>query len=321
MNQTFWSGANYAFTMGRTGLASPVYQYNFNFLSLDIYNVGSTDADSRILTIANCTATMRYVEVEIECDGPTCQSIAARLSTNPANHTGKHEFSSLDQAHYTPLNGLGQADIMYTSFLEDLTNATNPAVGCDTSFCPPSVLEAYLADPANTVLQTGTTKLWKLGNEAISQRFTQLFNTYWIDSIAAAPVSGNFSLEYSDFGTTQQYNKDSTIGTITTSEQVIKCDGKWLAILLLCSVVLFVIGLATVVLTALRRGPDVLDRFSPLLRYSRFANIPHESSMEDAVSQSRRLRKMTVRLGDIRPEDEVGILRLGSSMGSIRCKN
>ncbi|OCT49076.1 hypothetical protein CLCR_04659 [Cladophialophora carrionii] len=307
MNQSLWSGANYAFTMG-TG--SPFTQYNFSFLSLDLLDSGSTVPTDKILTIANCTVTMRYVEVQIKCNGQTCESVAVRPSNNPANHTEGPGVTSLDEAHYTPINGLGQQGTMYMSFLADLTNATNPTVGCDTTFCPPSVVEAYLADPANTVLQTATTKLWKLGDELISQRFTQLFNTYWIDSIAPAPVSGNFSLEFSELGTTQQYNTDSTLGTITTSQRVIKCDYKWLAILLVCSLVLFVIGLATVVLTALRRGPDVLDRFSPLLRYSRFANIPHKSSMEDATEQSRRLRNLTVRLGDIRPEDDVGYIAI-----------
>jgi hypothetical protein len=308
MNQSLWSGANYAFTIGTGSLYT---QYDFSFLSLDLFDSGSTSPTDKILTIANCTVTMRYVEVQIKCDGHTCESTAVRPSTNPANHTDGAGLSSLDEAHFTPLNGLGQQSTMYMSFLADFTNATNPAVGCDTTLCPPSVIEAYLADPANTVLQTATTKLWKLGDEIISQRFTQLFNTYWIDSVAPAPVSGNFSLEYSEFGTTQQYNTDSTLGTITTTQRVIECNYKWLAILLICSLVLFFIGLATVVLTALRRGPDVLDRFSPLLRYSRFANIPHKSSMEDAADQSRRLRNVTVRLGDIRPEEEVGYIAIG----------
>ncbi|KIW65435.1 hypothetical protein PV04_07696 [Phialophora macrospora] len=307
MNQSLWSGANYAFTIG-TG--SPFTQYNFSFLSLDI-DSGATSATDKILTIANCTVTMRYVEVQIKCDGQNCESIAVRPSMNPANHTDGAGVTSLDESRFTPINGLGQPDAMYLSFLADFTNATNPAVGCDTSFCPSSVIEAYLADPTNMVFQAGTTKLWKLGDERISQRFTQLFNTYWIDSVAPTPVSGNFTLPSIDPETRPQYNTDSTLGTITTGQRVIECNYTWLAILLLCSLVLFFIGLATVVLTAMRRGPDVLDRFSPLLRYSRFANIPHKSSMEDALDQSRRLRNVMVRLGDVRPEDEVGYIAIG----------
>ena len=74
--------------------------------------------------------------------------------------------------------------------------------------CPPSAIEASLADPVNSGLQTSTTKFWKLGNEVFSRRLTQLFNTYWIDSIAPAPASDNFSLASSNFRTTRQYNED-----------------------------------------------------------------------------------------------------------------
>ncbi|KAJ9615068.1 hypothetical protein H2200_001142 [Cladophialophora chaetospira] len=312
-NQSLWSGASYAFTHP-TG--SPFTAYNFSFLSLDLYGSDTTTKpDDKILTIANCSVTMQYVEVQIECDGPTCQSVAARPSNNIANHTSKYEITSLDPSLYTPVNGLGQPNNFYMAFLADLTNATNPSAGCDTSFCPPSVLESYLADPENAVLQSTTTKLWKLGNDAISQRMTQIFNTYWLDSVAPGPVSGDFNLT-TVAGTTQAYNKDSILGTITTSQRVIECNYTWLAILLVCSFVLFGVGLATVALTALRRGPDILDRFSPLLRYSRFANIPEKSSMEDAVDQSRRLRNMTVRMGDIRPEDDVGYIAIGVVDGS-----
>ncbi|EXJ57701.1 uncharacterized protein A1O5_12491 [Cladophialophora psammophila CBS 110553] len=254
---------------------------------------------------------MRYVEVQIKCDGQTCRSIAARPSKNPATHTQKYNVSPLNATDWTPINGLGQADIMYTSFFPDFTNATNPTVGCDTVFCPPSAIEAYLVDPANPLLQTSTSKIWKLGNDLVSQRFTQLINTYWIDSIAPAAISGNFSLATSDVGTTSQYNTDSAIGTITTSEIVVKCDYKWLVVLLVCSIVLFILGLATVVLTAYRRGPDLLDRFSSLLRDNPYANVPHESSMENAAEQSKRLGNLMVRLGDVRPEDDVGYVAIG----------
>jgi hypothetical protein len=188
-NQSLWSGANYAFTQP-TG--SPFGQYNFSFLSLDIFSSDGSGTSGKILTVANCTVGMQYVEVQIQCDGGTCRSIAARPSKNPATHKGKFEVTSLNSTLYTPINGLGQSTgTMYMSFLADLTNATNPTVGCDTTNCPPSVIEAYLADPLSTVLQTSTTKLWTLGDATISRRMTQLFNTYWIDSVAPAPVSGN----------------------------------------------------------------------------------------------------------------------------------
>ncbi|KIX95849.1 uncharacterized protein Z520_08557 [Fonsecaea multimorphosa CBS 102226] len=300
-----WSGANYALSPNRFD------QYaitNFTFRSLDLYGDSGPSVEGEILTVADCSVGMSYIEVQIECNGQTCQSVAARPSKNPASHQRDYSYTTLNVTEWTPINGLGQEDIMYDAFFPDFTNATNPTVGCDTSFCPPSAIEAYLADPANVLLQTATTKLWKLGDDVFSKRFTQLINTYWIDSIAPSAISGNFTVGGSD---SQLYNTDSTLGTITTSQIVVKCDFTWLAIMLVCSLVLFIIGLATVVLTAYRRGPDVLDKFSSLLRDNPYANIPHTSSMEDASTQSRRLGDLTVRLGDVRPEDDLGYVAIG----------
>ena len=195
-----WSGANFAFAQD---VGFSFMPYTFNFLSLDIDD--SDPNRNAVLTVANCTVSMRYVEVQISCDGPICQSIAARPSNNPATHKAQNETTSLKTTWYTPLNGLGQSQnkdninhINYMWFLTDLTNATSPADSCDTAknFCRLSLIESYLADPVNTVLQTSPTQLWRLGNNVISQRFTQLFNTFWIDSIAAAPLSGNYTLSY-----------------------------------------------------------------------------------------------------------------------------
>ncbi|OQV07600.1 hypothetical protein CLAIMM_12008 isoform 2 [Cladophialophora immunda] len=299
-----WSGANYALTPNSFNTFAVT---NFTFRSLDLYS--DTSSEGEVLTVANCTVGMSYVEVQIKCDGQTCQSVAVRPSKNPASHQPNHSYSSLSVTDWTPINGLGQTDLFYLAFFPDFTNATNPTVGCDTSFCPPSAIEAYLADPANTLLQTSTTKLWKLGDDIISKRFTQLINTYWIDSIAPSAVSGNFTVPQGDSLLT--YNTDSNLGTITTSQIVVKCDYRWLAIMLVCSLALFVIGLVTVVLTACRRGPDLLDKFSSLLRDNPYANIPHNSSMENAADQSRRLGDLIVRLGDVRPEEDLGYVAIG----------
>lgn len=297
-----WSGANYAISLIR---GDPFAPMTFSLRSLDIYTDDATPSD-KILTVANCTVTMEYMEVQIKCDGQTCQSVAARPSKTPATHDSLN-VTSLNSTYYTPINGLGQSDIMYTYYLADFTNATNPTVGCDTSFCPPSAIEAYLADPANTLAQTSTTKLWKLGDGPISKRMSQLLNTYWVASIAPQAVAGNFVL-----ANTTTYNRDSVIGTITTSETVLKCNNAWLAIMFICSLVLFISGMATIVLAAYRRGPDILDRFSSLLRDNPYVLVPHESSIVDAVNESRRLRDVMVRLGDVRPGDDVGYVAIAT---------
>lgn len=61
-------------------------------------------------------------------------------------------------------------------------------------------------------------------------------------------------------------NTDNFVGSVGTEVDVIMCNMTWLAILLVSSLVLLLSAVAAAVLTDLRRGPDILDRFSSLLR-------------------------------------------------------
>ena len=61
------------------------------------------------------------------------------------------------------------------------------------------------------------------------------------------------------------------------------------------------------------RGPNILDSFSALIRDSVYClpELPNGSSMEDGFDQSRRLRDVTVRLGDVRLDNDVGHVAVG----------
>lgn len=62
-----------------------------------------------------------------------------------------------------------------------------------------------------------------------------------------------------------------------------------------------------------RRGPNILDSFSALIRDSVYClpELPNGSSMEDGLDQSRRLRDVIVRLGDVKLDDDVGHVAVG----------
>ena len=69
---------------------------------------------------------------------------------------------------------------------------------------------------------------------------------------------------------------------------------------------MFVAGLTGAVFDALRRGPDILDNFTGLLRDSPYAESLNGSSMENAVDQARKFRNTKVMFGDVRPDYSVG---------------
>lgn len=75
------------------------------------------------------------------------------------------------------------------------------------------------------------------------------------------------------------------------------------------SITTFPCGVASAILSAKRLGPDVLDRFSTILRENPYVYDSQASSMEDSSIKAVRLQNVIVRLGDVQPNEDVGILR------------
>jgi hypothetical protein len=310
-----WSGANFAIDVTAMYSFEPTY-FVFYSLALQEY---SDPNPAKPLTIANCSVSMNYLEAQVSCNQTTCRTTAVRPSLNPARHNATRiTDQSLNSSQLTPLNSLGQIGIDYTYFWKNFVNATNPSASCDTTDCATSGIEGYLANPSNPYNFTSNPIIWTIGNELISQRFTQLVNTYWIDSIAPLVISssGNFNMTK---GTTVQqgFNTDSSIGSIRTEIDVLRCNIPWLVVLLLSSLILLLSALVTAVIDNFRKGPDILDRFSSLLRDSRYVHDPLHASMEDAFDQSRRLGNVRVRLGDVQPEGEVGYAAIALMDGKV----
>ena len=125
-----------------------------------------------------------------------------------------------------------------------------------------------------------------LPDATFSQRFSQLINTFWINSIAPAviirhtgPTLARIPLE--------GIRSIKNTGYIETEHTVLHCNLTWLAVLLSASLTLFLVGLAGAVLSSLRRGPDIIDSFTGHLRDDRYANSVQGSSIEDCVTASK----------------------------------
>lgn len=309
------SGANLAVAVK---VASPFDLFRFTFYSLaDTFTSGPAPA---LLTNATCNVTMRYVEAQVECDGMDCRTLAARPSSNPAIHRAV-PLAPLDVASVLS-GGIAQDTGHYQSFFSSFVTATDASLACDTALCTTSGIEGYIADPDNPFTLTETPRLPDVGDALFSQRLTQLMNTYWIDSVAPFAITGNFSLNPVDnqYGTLNEYNTDSTIGTAETRMDVIKCNYAWLATLVISSITLFACGVASAVLSMRRSGPDILDRFSTSLRDNPHVHDSQASSMEDSSIKAVRLQNLVVRLGDVQPHEDVGYVAIAPAESSARLR-
>lgn len=295
------------------------------------------------LTVANCTLTTTYVEVSIKCEGAQqCGSTAIRSSQLPHNgsecpETAPPALSAPVTSYYnvsynatdlTVLDGMCNSDTNYMNYFVSFENSSNSADFCDTGNCMASPMESYLLDPDqpfsvdNPYGSYGgfvltTPPIWPIGDKAFSQRFTQLLNTYWINSIAPFVVTGNLTVSNFTGYLDSQNTFDVRNFTAQNETQLtaLRCHRSWLTVLLIAALVMLLTGLAGAVFGALRRGPDILGRFSPLLRDHPYANGMEGPSMEDAVEQARRLRHLQVTLGDVKPGADVGHVAIAAAVG------
>jgi hypothetical protein len=147
--------------------------------------------------------------------------------------------------------------------------------------------------------------IYPIGEVLFSQRFTQLINTFWLASIASLAVTGNGF--HSD-----GFKVQTVMGTTNPDYLEFGYHKGWFAILIIASSVMLVASLAAAVFGALRRGPDILDRTSVILRDNPYARVGYINSMEDGCNHTNELRNIKICLGDVEPSKEVGHIGVGT---------
>ncbi|CAK1362664.1 hypothetical protein CB0940_05138 [Cercospora beticola] len=263
--------------------------------------------DPSILTEAWCNMTTTFVDVRFTCyDGPrncTVGSIRRSLQ-QPFPSTATY----LD----------GENPYVAESFFRQFMDAVPP--NRNRYYTP---LEQYFLAPATPFhIEENSDPIGNIGPELFSQRFTQLLNTFWLVSIAPDAVTGNFSAplvtdlvdqasfqsEWGSYGYGIRLRK----GQNEISFAVLRYSTFWLSTLVIISSLLVFAGLLTAVFDICRKGPTVLDEFVNYLRHNPVAMLDVRSSTEDGVDIARRHKNVKVRLGDVRPEEDVGFLAVGT---------
>ncbi|KAK3203713.1 hypothetical protein GRF29_106g458108 [Pseudopithomyces chartarum] len=273
------------------------------------------------VTNATCKLTTTYVEVQVFCHWSDCKAVGVRSSHHPRNQTaltvldgigpsGSQEFSSMTQMW----------------FLSSLINSTNTPWAYMWANDPYSTpLEYYFTNPdspysAQYVKQTDWigADIWPIGDTLFSYRFSQLLNTFWLANVAPVDVLGNFTLDSSR--PTKGWNNSggnisnhlNVTGMMTPDHLELTYHKIWLIILMIASMVMLCASLAAAVLGSLRRGPDILDHTSILLRNNIHAHVRLSSSMADAVDQARISKDLKVCVGDARDGEDTGYITVGT---------
>lgn len=265
----------------------------------------ATATSGWILTDASCTITTTYVETQFSCKGTNCSPQAIRYSTLP-HFSGN--LTALDGIFYANATLEGADALTQLIFFKHLVSATTPSLNY------PSPLEYYFLNPASPYsweLGTFSYVIGLIGDVLFSQRLGQLLNTLWIDGVAPFAVTGNFTQR-----AVAEIGVRTVDGTVSETQLLLRCHSRWLAILILTSLAMILAGIVAAVLDFYRLGPDVLGGFSLALRENRYVRTPMESSMEDERDMARRLRRVKVRLGDVKPEAEVGHVSIATTSPS-----
>ena len=263
-------------------------------------------------TQATCSLSQTYIETEVFCHHTDCKATRIRNSTQPHNAT-----------YYLPVHGKW-ADRSIArpcpqpvpNFLQGLVNASMfmAMYGSDVTTDPYSTpLESYMVNPdlpySSVPHLTNDGKNWRgadiypVGDRLFSQRFSQLWNTWWQCIIAPEAAMGVFDRKYHaafyNWDTNMydtdywDYNIALTTGTMTPDVMQLHSHNKWLTILIFASVVMLAASVANVVVVLLQTRQGFLELVSVLVKDNPNAVAIYR---DGAKKQDGRMRMRDVRL-------------------------
>ena len=169
----------------------------------------------------------------------------------------------------------------------------------DTPFDPPG------GTGDSTVAFSNTT------NSELSTRLTQLLNSYYLGSIVPLAIQGDYSTQ--DWAG-QDYSFRNATGQLISPQTIFVCNQAWLTILLISSLAMMFCGIASIVFSIHRRGPDILDHFYSFTGDNPYvtAKVPLGGSNMHGMDRTRYLKDVRVKLGDVALEADVGHIAVGT---------
>ena len=257
-----------------------------------------TGPDKVNLTVYNCTISDPKVEGIVDYDGRACRMTQVR-------RTRKEIFLTL-----VPPFSWSQ----YVRLLTFLPGSIGYPVGVTGGLAIGgiSALELYMSGSKNFLGDQTAPPLdtWSgVSGRGFGQRLTTLVNTVW--QIAQAPsgvgqgASANFSSDH--------VPSAETTATVTRSSRRYTADRKFVALLLVITIILHVCAIAGLILQYVTKAPDVLGYVSTMTRDNPYTHVPPGGNTLDGLERARNLATLRVQLADVMPKHDVGHIVLRST--------
>lgn len=290
------------FSNGRTLLIGTKPRKN---MSQNPQELVFTSISRGTVTNATCQLTTTFVELEIACYRAACAASYIRPLKRSDNAT-----------FLTVLDGLdwyGQSSSSWRTpiFISNFVHAGLPLWG-------PTPMEQYFTNPDSPFdIAYQNPPISDIGDDNFSRRFSQLLNTFWIISVAPFDAINNLTLqeqrpigfEISD--TTSDYLK--TNGTRTSDTPVLKVHRVWLGILVMASLATLLAAFFASILNVLRRGPDILDFTTSLIKDTPYMNVDTTAlPMQNGVEYTRKLRHVRICFGNVKTEQGREYIAIGT---------
>ncbi|KAL2009623.1 hypothetical protein VTN00DRAFT_5430 [Thermoascus crustaceus] len=248
--------------------------------------------DTNGLAHVECQLQTTYVDLNVSCSGASCTTTSARPSQDPLAKSRNWTVFDLDG---------GWVDT--GGFVKTFTHMF-PTLGMSGQMNP---MVQYLGNPDNAITDDNVHSIYDIGRATFETRLTQLINTQLLVTISPSDVAGNFTLSEEKY---IGYNTTSFIATNTTAHDVIRCNYAWLAVLVITSFACSSVAVAGSIFRLSTLVPDVLGTLSLAFLSNKCQDVAAGGSTLDGCTRATTLRDIRIRLGDIDPHADVGLIAL-----------
>ncbi|KAF2873962.1 hypothetical protein BDV95DRAFT_604181 [Massariosphaeria phaeospora] len=158
----------------------------------------------------------------------------------------------------------------------------------------------------------------------MSRRLTRVLNIYWDASRWPQNIVRNDPYAKSSLNETSGepptlMMMNRTDALFTWQEPIYKANIPWVISLLLCSGVLLLLGIVSLLLSFRITAHDIFDYVSSFTRDNPYIDAPAGGSHLDGAERARLLKGLKVQLGDVDAGAEVGYIALRSVRGEEEC--
>jgi hypothetical protein len=254
---------------------------------------------------ANCTASFRLVESEVDCEAGDC-------SVQRMRH-GKRDMSHI----FRRMNGEGE-DFRsnWYWYFQCLCRVLGGATRGDKHTTSSELPELWMMNPE---IAPGSSKRYynyanvsTLPPEVFSRRLQVVMNTFWDATVNATYRTGNLTSEGlgSELMNSSAWNTTNALGSRYQGDQYI-CNTTFAALTIVISWLLFTAAGVSVFLGIITRAPDILGYVSSLARDDPYF-MRHVPSHLDGLETTRELRDVRVIIGDVQKEAAIGHVAFAS---------